>query len=159
LTGPFGFAAALPGDFVRARLFTGGRPFVFAASFGFAFSICNTTFAAPSWIAATILSLGSSSSEPGVSSRASSSSPSSATGSSVCLLFFFVFDFLECFDFDRRDFLDLLRANPGLEDDEELVESDKDANDDDDDDDEDDDVPLESEDELDQLWCFFFFFE
>jgi hypothetical protein len=73
------------------------------------------------------------------------------------LLFFFLFDFLECFDFDRRDFLDFLRANPGLEDDKELVESDEEANDDDDD--EDDDVSLESKDELDQCRCFFFFFE
>ena len=46
LVGPFGFAAAPPGDFVRAGLFTGGRPFGFAATFGFAFSIFSTAFAA-----------------------------------------------------------------------------------------------------------------
>ena len=161
LAGPFGLAAAVPGDFVRAGLFAGGRPFGFAATFGFAFSIFSTASAAASLIAATISLLGSSSSasEPGVSSRASSASSSSATGSSMCVLFFFFFDFLECFDFDRRDFLDLLRANPGLEDDEELVESDEEADDDDDDSDEDDEVSLESEEELDQLRCFFFFFE
>jgi hypothetical protein len=62
LAGPFGLATALPGDFVRAGLFTDGRPFIFAASFGFAFSICSTAFAAASLITTTIFTLGSSSS-------------------------------------------------------------------------------------------------
>ena len=159
LAGAFGIAAGLPGDLVGfGLLFFGGRPALVAA-FGRASLICNTAFAAASSIAATIRAPGSgSSSEPGMSSRvASSSSPASAMGSSSVSLFFFFFDFFDFFDFDRCDFFDLLRLDPGLEDDEELVESDEETEDDDDD--EDDDVSIDDEDELDECRCFFLFFE